>query len=67
MAEPEVAPPVPNPPAEVQEVAFVEDQVRVEDWPLVMVVGEAPRVAVGGGLERVHEFELSVHDPLVQE
>ena len=47
-AEPEVAPPVPNPPAAVQEVAPVEDQVRVEDWPLMMVVGEAESVAVGG-------------------
>ena len=47
VVEPEVAPPVVNPPAAVQEVAFVEDQVRVEDWPLVMVVGEALRVPVG--------------------
>ncbi len=46
-ALPEVAPPVEKPPAEVQEVAFVEDQVRVEDSPLSMVVGLAERRAVG--------------------
>ena len=31
----------------VQEVALVEDHVRVEDWPEVMVVGLAVSVAVG--------------------
>ena len=47
VAEPEVAPPVENPPALVQEVALVEDQERVEDWPLVMTFGRALRKAVG--------------------
>ena len=34
----------------VQEVAFVELQVRVEDWPEVMAVGLAVSVAVGAGV-----------------
>ena len=58
--EPEVAPPVENPPAAVQEVALVEDQVRVEDWPLVMVEGEALREAVGSFAS---EQEASVPPP----
>jgi hypothetical protein len=44
---PEVAPPVENPPAAVQLVASVEDQVSVEDWPLLIVFGEAVSEAVG--------------------
>ena len=58
--EPEVAPPVENPPAAVQEVAFVEDQVRVEEPPVVMVEGEAERVAVG---RMASEQEASVPPP----
>ena len=37
-------------PLPVQDVAFVEDQVSVEDWPEVIEVGEALRVAVGVGV-----------------
>lgn len=42
-----VAPPVENPPAEVHEVAFVEDQKSCDDWPLSIVLGLAERRAVG--------------------
>ena len=34
-------------PVAVQEVAFVEFQVRVEDWPDVTVAGEALILTVG--------------------
>jgi len=34
-------------PVPVQEVALVDDQVRVDGWPLVMDVGLAEMVAVG--------------------
>ena len=44
---PEVAPPVENPPAAVQDVALVELHVNVADSPLSMVLGLADRVAVG--------------------
>ena len=37
------------PPVAVQEVAFVEPQVSVEDEPLAIVVGLAVSVAVGLG------------------
>ena len=37
----------------VQEVALVEDQVRVEELPDVMEAGEAERVAVGAGVTLV--------------
>ena len=47
VTEPETAPPVAKP-VPVQDVAFVEDQVRVVELPFVMVVGEPERVAVGG-------------------
>ena len=46
-AEPEVRLPVLKPPTEVQEVAFVEDQVRVVVWPVSTVEGEAESEAVG--------------------
>ena len=37
-----------------QEVALVEDQVSVEDWPEVVIeAGEAERVAVGRDVEMV--------------
>jgi hypothetical protein len=42
---PEVAPPVENPPREVQDVALDEDQVSVEDCPLTIVEGLAESVA----------------------
>jgi hypothetical protein len=44
-ADPDVALPVEKP-VPVQEVAFVDDHVSVEDWPLVMLVGLAEREAV---------------------
>jgi hypothetical protein len=47
-AEPETTPPVEKP-VPVQDVAFVEDQDRVEDWPEVIEVGLAERVTVGRG------------------
>ena len=64
----EVAPPVEKPPAEVQEVAFVEDQVRVEDSPLSMVVGLADRRAVGAEpvTEQLWLVKLPEREPLVQ-
>ena len=34
----------------VQEVASVEDQVRVEDWTFVIKTGEAEMVTVGAGV-----------------
>ncbi len=43
---PEVAPPVEKPPP-VHEVASEEDQVRVEESPGAMVVGDAVRFAEG--------------------
>ena len=43
---PEVAPPVEKPPP-VHEVASEEDQVRVEESPEAMVVGDAVRLAEG--------------------
>jgi hypothetical protein len=33
----------------VQEVALVDDQVRVDDWPLVIDAGLAVSEAVGAG------------------
>ena len=45
--DPAVAPPVEKP-VPVQEVAFVELHVSVEDWPAVREVGLAEREAVGG-------------------
>jgi len=46
LAEPETAPPVEKP-VPVQEVAFDDDQVRVDDAPLEMEVALAEREAVG--------------------
>jgi hypothetical protein len=48
LAEPERALPVAKP-VPVQEVALVDDQVSVDDWPLVMDAGLAESVAVGAG------------------
>mgnify|MGYP001574385651 CR=1 FL=1 len=70
-ALPEVAPPVEKPPAAVQDVAYVELQVSVEDWPLSMVLGFAESVAVGA-LDSEHEAVVPppepshdhVHEPL---
>jgi hypothetical protein len=44
-ADPDVALPVEKP-VPVQEVAFADDHVSVEDWPLVMLVGLADSEAV---------------------
>lgn len=44
--EPETTFPVENP-EPVHVLAFVEFQVKVEDWPLIIEDGEAVRVAVG--------------------
>jgi hypothetical protein len=38
-----------QPPEAEQEVALVADQLRVEDWPWVIVVGLAVKLTVGGG------------------
>lgn len=38
-------------PVPVHEVALVELQVRVEDWPAAMDAGEVVSVAVGGAAE----------------
>ena len=48
-AEPLVASAPLQPPEAVQEVAFVEDQVRVALSPLVTVLGLAESVTVGSG------------------
>ena len=39
-----------QPPAAVHEVALVEDQVAVEIWPEVMLVGLAENATVGGAV-----------------
>jgi hypothetical protein len=40
-------------PFKVHEVAFVDDQVSVADWPVVTLVGLAETVTVGAGAARV--------------
>ena len=37
-------------PLKLQLVAFVDDHVRVDDEPLLTVVGDAERVRVGAGV-----------------
>jgi hypothetical protein len=59
---PEVALPVEKP-VPVQEVAFVELHVSVEDWPLVIEVGLAERDAVGGGTVPTVTVALAVPVP----
>jgi hypothetical protein len=39
-----------QPPPAVQEVALVEDQVTIEIWPDVMLVGLTENATVGGGV-----------------
>jgi len=51
-----VALPVEKPPAEVQEAACCEFQVRIADWPLLIEVGEAERVAVGAACGKALQF-----------
>jgi hypothetical protein len=54
-------------PVPVQRVALVDDQVRVDDWPLVMDVGLAVSEAVGAGAVTVTvAFALADTLPLVQ-
>lgn len=57
-----VAPPVENPPAEAQDVAFVEDQKRCDDWPLSIVLGFADSKAVGA--HPAFEGVVAEHEPL---
>lgn len=47
VTEPETAPPVVNP-VPVQDVAFEDDQVRVELLPFTIEVGDAESATVGG-------------------
>ena len=51
LCEPAVALLPLQPPEAVQEVALLEDQVKVLDWPLVIEVGLALKVRVGAGSE----------------
>jgi hypothetical protein len=54
-------------PVPVQEVALVDDQERVDDWPLVIDVGLAVSEAVGAGAVTVTvAFALADTLPLVQ-
>ena len=46
-------------PLAVQDVALVEDQVRVEEEPEVMEVGEAERVMIGIGEDTVETEMLT--------
>ena len=46
-AEPDVAPPVENPPAAVQEVVFVELQLSLADCPSSIKEGDDDSDAVG--------------------
>ena len=53
----------------MQDVALVEDQERVEDWPEVMEVGLAVRETVGAGMVgaftvRVKEVVLVIPPPV---
>lgn len=48
--DPDVALPVEKPPAETQDVALVEFQVSVDDWPSAIVEGVAVSDAVGCGI-----------------
>ena len=66
MTEPDVALPVANP-EPVQEDAFVEDQVRVEDPPDVTEVGDAERDAVAAGTTVTVAEEFAVPPAPVQE
>jgi hypothetical protein len=55
-------------PVPVQRVALVDDQVRVDDWPLVMDVGLAVSEAVGAGAVTVIvAFALADALPFVQD
>ena len=56
-----MAPPVENPPAAVQEVAFVELHESVVDWPLSIVLGLAESEAVGA---QACVLQLWLEEPL---
>ena len=53
-----------QPPDAAQEVAFVEDQVRVEAAPLATVVGLADRVTVGAAAFTVTVADWAALPPL---
>ena len=61
----DVAFPVEKPPAEVQDVAFEEDQVRSDEPPVAMVVGLAENETVGTA-PPLQELELCDQVPLLQ-
>jgi len=48
-----------QPPDAVQEVALVEDQERVEDWPEVIEEGEEERETVGAGVVTVPPYSYA--------
>jgi hypothetical protein len=55
-------------PLPVQEVALADDQMRVDDWPLVIDAGLAESVAVGAGAVTVTvAFALADALPFVQD
>jgi len=62
---PEVALAPDHPPEAEQEAAFVEDQVSIEDPPLVTDVGSAPSDTLGDGGAGggVESSRLAVADP----
>ena len=49
-----------HPPDAVQDVALVEDQVRVEDWPEVIEVGFEVKVRVGGNTEADFRYKTAL-------
>lgn len=51
-------------PEPTHEVARVEDQVRVDDCPVVMDAGEAERLAVGARLALTVTVALADAEPL---
>jgi hypothetical protein len=61
---PEVALAPDQPPEAVQDVAFVEDQVSVEDAPLAMFVGFAASDTVGTGVGGGEPFTVTVVEAL---
>jgi len=53
-----------QPPEAAHEVAFVEDQVKVEAAPLATVLGLAPKVTVGTGVVTVTVADCAALPPL---
>lgn len=64
LVEPLVASLPLQPPDAVHEVAFVEDQVKVEVAPLLTVLGLAVRVTVGAGFVTVTVADWEALPPL---